>query len=122
MLYTIGKKIKFYKHSKKTILPNNFRKYLHFTYTVCYNTSAFKFLNTILMQKTKMELSGAQSGGIFITNVAALGFFFWATTAISAVFFPLYLGYFINTGLQLYKRKLDIAEDLKNFISSGIKL
>ncbi len=73
------------------------------------------------MAKKSTELTGVQSGGLLITNVIGLGFFFGATTAISALFFPLYIGYFINTGLQLYKRKLDIAEDIKDFMTHSIK-
>jgi hypothetical protein len=74
------------------------------------------------MAKTKNELTGAQSGGLMVNNVLALGFFFAATTMVSAAFFPLYIGYFVSSGLQIYKRKLDIAEDLKDFLTQGIKV
>lgn len=74
------------------------------------------------MPKTKKELTSVESGGLLVNNVLALGFFFGAATAISVVFFPLYIGYFIASGLHIYKRKLEIAEDLKNFITHSSRL
>lgn len=74
-----------------------------------------------MAKKTKKELSSAQSGGLLLNNLLALGFFFGAAS-LSVVFFPLYLGYFVNSGLQVYERRVQISDDIKSFLSKAMKV
>lgn len=49
-------------------------------------------------------MTAEKSGGLFIANVAGIGFFLAAAATVSIVFIPMYMGYSVSSGLQLYKR------------------
>lgn len=63
-------------------------------------------------------MTAEKSGGLFIANVAGLGFFLAAAATVSVVFIPMYMGYSVSSGLQLYKRGFQgICHDIHAFMN-----
>ena len=87
-----------------------------------YNNFVFYFLTKNNMTKTKTQYTGEgmtseRSGKLFLTNVAGVGFFLAAAATVSLVFVPMYMGYSVSTGLQVYKRWVHgIFGDIKSFM------
>lgn len=80
------------------------------------------YINYSTMTKArKGGLSEVQSGGLLVNNLLGVGFFFGAAT-VSAAFFPLFLGYFISSGVHIYERKMGITDDVKSFLSHAFKV
>lgn len=64
-------------------------------------------------------MTAEKSGGLFITNVAGVGFFLAAAATVSIIFLPMYMGYSVSSGLQVYKRGIKgIFHDIYAFMSS----
>jgi hypothetical protein len=75
------------------------------------------------MTKTKTQytwegMTAEKSGGLFIANVAGIGFFLAAAATVSIVFVPMYMGYSVSSGLQVYKRGFKgIMHDIHAFLN-----
>lgn len=68
------------------------------------------------------KLSSVESGGLFLINLTALGFFFFVASA-SAPFFFLYLAYVLNTGAHVYDRGIKgTLGDVQAFLKRAMPL
>ncbi len=64
-------------------------------------------------------MTSEKSGGLFIANVAGVGFFLAAAATVSIVFLPMYMGYSVSSGLQVYKRGFKgIMHDIHSFLNN----